>query len=257
MKSIDEIFRKPGVVLGTWVSLTDPTVIELAKMAGFDFVRVDNEYIPFDYDMMAQFIRTANNIGMPIIIRVSRLEDITMLISAGADGIMIPDGSYERAKAAIEYLKYAPLGNRSINSGSRAVRTSGLEFQEYYQQANNHVCLVVQIESQKGMDEIDMILSLDGVDFVASGRSDISQALGVPGETKHPKVDAFENRVIEKSLEHHKIPMVFIASSKMLLESNELPQEELLQKGVNVIVVDQDYQYMLNGMQAAVQKMRG
>ena len=249
MNTIEEVFKKPGTVLGTWVTMTDPTVIEFAKLAGFDFVRLDNEYFPFDINMIEQMIRTANSIGLPIIVRVSRLEDISMFISCGADGIMIPDGTYERAKETVERVKYAPLGKRSMFMKSRAVRVSGLNFKEYHKQANNHVSVTVQIEDPKGMADIDKILSLEGVDFVASGRADISQVLSVPGETDHPKVDEFEDAVIKKALEYKKIPMLMVAP-------NKAAQEKLLQKGVHVMVICSDYEFMFNGMQAAIKEMR-
>ena len=249
MKTIDEVFRKPGVALGTWVTMNDPVVVELAKAAGFDFVRLDNEYNPYDTSMVAQMIATANNIGIPIIVRISRLEDITMFVSCGADGIMIPDGTYERALETVERAKYAPLGKRSVASSSRAVRISGLGFKEYHKQANKHVSVVVQIEDPRGMADIDKILSLEGVDLVGSGRADIAQALGVPGEPGHPKVDEFEDTIIKKALEYKKLPI-------LMVNANRAAQEKLLKKGVNVMVVSQDFEFMFNGMQAIVQEMK-
>ncbi|MDR1317470.1 MAG: hypothetical protein LBK13_11425 [Spirochaetales bacterium] len=244
MKNLKEFAKLEKPVVGTWVSLTDPGVIEFVKWAGFDFVCLDNEYFPFDPNMMGQMIRTANNLEIPLIIRISRMEDISTLINFGTDGIMIPDCTFERAKDAVERIKYAPIGMRSMFATSRSMRVSGLGFKEYHKQANDHVTLLVQIEGKRGMEDLDKILSLDGVDMVCTGRYDISQSLGVPCEANHPMVDEFEDIVIKKTIDAGKIPF---------LGGNEKEAQDILSRqNVRMVIVSRDTAILTSGFASIV-----
>jgi len=249
MISIKDFALRDKPVFGVWVTIADAGVVEMAKWAGFDFVRVDNEYIPFDFGKISEMIRTANHFDIPILIRISRMEDITSLIAFGVDGVIVPDcDSVERAKEAIRLVKYHPVGARGINPGSRAVRISDLPPAEYIAKANDYVSLTVQIENVNTAERIDDILSLDGIDLVSSGRGDISQSLGVPGETRHPKVIEFEDLVIRKTRQYGKIPTILATTKEDL--------SELLKKGVNVFTVATDDTLLINAMKAHIRDFR-
>jgi len=249
MKSIQE-FAYPGrPVFGVWLTIADAGIVEMAKWAGFDFVRVDNEYIPFDFGKMSEIIRTANHFAIPVLVRISRMEDITSLIAFGVDGVIVPNcDTVSRVKEAIELVKYYPVGGRGVNPGSRAVRISGLEAPEYIKQANDYVSLSIQIENANVAGYIDDILSLEGIDLVSSGRGDISQSLGMPGETKHPKVIEMEDLVIRKTLQHGKIPSILALSKEDLAD--------LIKKGVNVFTIASDDTLLINAMKNHVNDFR-
>jgi 4-hydroxy-2-oxoheptanedioate aldolase len=249
MRKFKEILESKKPIIGTWVSLTDPSLIEFVKWSGFDFVCLDNEYFPFDPDKMAQMIRTANNMDIPIIIRISRMEDISTLINTGSDGIMIPDCTFERAKEAVERMKYAPVGKRSMFATNRAMRVSGLGFKDYHKQANDHIVLVVQIEGQEGMADLDKIIALEGVDLVSTGRYDISQSLGVPCEADHPKVDEFEDIVIKKAFQGGKIPILGAGNEK---EARDIFSKQK----VPLLIVSRDIAFLMNGMSALVKSLK-
>jgi 4-hydroxy-2-oxoheptanedioate aldolase len=249
MKTLKELAKSDVPVLGTWISLSDPSVVEFIKWAGFDFVGLDNEYFPFDYDMTAQIIRTANNIKIPIFVRISRMEDISTFINTGANGIMIPECTYERAQEAVARIKYAPAGRRSMFGLSRAMLSAGLDFKEYYNLANDRIALIVQIEGQDGMADIDRILTLKGVDLISTGRLDISQSIGMPGEANHPMVDKFENEVISKALH---------AGKELILGANTEKDAKniLVKNNVRMLIVSRDIVLLTNGMNALIKNFR-
>jgi len=249
MKTLKELSKQEGVVLGTWLSLTDPSMVEFVKWSGFDFVCIDNEYFPFDMNMMAQMIRTANNLDIPSLVRISRMDDISMLISTGAYGIMIPDCNYERAKEAVDRIKYSPIGKRSMFGGTRAMRIAGMNFKEYHKKANDQVSLVVQIEGKEGMEDLDKILALEGVDFMCTGRNDISQSLGVPGEPFHPKVDEFEDAIIKRSQAAGK-PIILGAFTV------EEARGYIKKHGINMQIVSRDISFIMDGMTGFVKALK-
>jgi 4-hydroxy-2-oxoheptanedioate aldolase len=249
MEKIKKLAELKKNVIGTWVSLSDPSLVEFVKWAGFDFVCLDNEYFPFDPDKMAQMIRTANNMEIPIIIRISRMEDISTLINTGADGIMIPDCTFERAREAVRRIKYAPIGMRSMFATNRAMRVSGLDFKEYHKQANDHIAVVVQIEGKEGMADLDKILSLEGVDLICTGRYDISQSLGVSCEANHPLVDEFEDIVIKKTFQYGKIPILGASTEKEA-------QDIFIKQKVPMAIVSRDIAFLMNGMTALLKSLK-
>ena len=233
MKTTKEFLGSKTPLLGTWISIADPNVIEMAKGAGFDYVRIDNEYVPFDPARLCELVRAANHLDLAAFVRVSRMEDICSLVSFGVNGIIVPDcNTVERAKEAVKSVKYAPLGDRGTNPGCRAAHLAGIPGREYLLRGNDYVSLTIQIESIQAADSIDAILSIEGVDMVSSGRNDIAQSLGIPGESAHPKVLEMENLIIEKALKHGKTPVILVSSREEM--------RDFMGKGVKVFTIASD-----------------
>jgi 4-hydroxy-2-oxoheptanedioate aldolase len=249
MKTLREIAKSKDIAIGTWISLTDPSLVEFIKLAGFDFVCVDNEYFPFNPNMLGQMIMVANNLQIPLIIRISRMEDISTLINFGVDGIMIPDCTFKRAKEAVERIKYAPVGMRSMFGSSRAMRISGLSFKEYHRQANDRIALIVQIEGLPGMEDIDRILAMEGIDMISTGRYDISQSIGFPCEFDHPKVDEFENIVVQKTLAAGKIPVLGGTENEA--------RDVFSRQEVRMMIVSRDTAVLTKGFNSIVRNLKG
>lgn len=250
MKTFKDLYSSNRPIFGMWVSIADASCIEFAYWAGFDYVRLDCEYMPYDFSKMAEIIRTANNIGIPILVRVARLEDLDMIVNFGADGVVVPDcNTVERAKEAIDRVKYFPIGVRAMYTGARAMRVLGLPFPEYCKIANDRVMLNIQVEDIKAMENIDELLSLQGIDMVSSGRGDISQSLGIPGQTNDPRVIAMEEELIQKTLEHDKIPVMMTSSKEKV--------DEWFKQGLRMFTVGKDENFLLTGMKECMKKMKG
>ncbi len=249
MKNLIEMAGGDQPLFGTWISIPDPNVVEMAHRAGFDYIRIDNEYTPLDFGKMCELIRAANLLDMPVFVRISRMEDITSLISFGASGIIVPDcNSVERARQAINLIKYHSLGARGLNPGSRAFQISGLSGEEYIRRANRMVSLTIQIEDVKVAGFIDELLSLEGIDMVSSGRCDISQSLGVTGQVKDPRVREMEMLIIDKALEHGKVPVILISAREELAG--------MLARGVRVFTVGNDEVLLRNAMKRCLDEYR-
>jgi 2-keto-3-deoxy-L-rhamnonate aldolase RhmA len=93
-------------------------------------------------------------------VRVSTLQEIKKLLDFGATGVLVPDvESAQYAQEAVDLCKYAPLGMRGISTTSRSMQYGNLPFSEYVKRANDTVALGIQIESRKGLDNLDEILS--------------------------------------------------------------------------------------------------
>ena len=218
---------------GLYISLADPTTIELAAMAGFDMIRIDLEHSLFSQSELRELIRTSTALNLPVFVRVPSLSYVTALLDMGASGIIAPNiDSREAALEAIREVKYAPQGLRGMAGSQRNTKYGMIPLPKYAASANEDVLLCIQIESKKGIENIDEILALDGIDMVSSGRHDISQSYGLPGQNTHPLVLAAEETVLSKAIATGRYPVLLISSKKR--------RDELMQKGVRGFMVGRD-----------------
>lgn len=233
-----------GLVLG----MSDPYIIDMAYCAGYQFVRIDCEHVLYDYNTLKTFFNAARHLGLAAQIRVPDLHNISAILALEPAAIVLPDvNSREMAQAAIDAVKFPPLGSRGMNGGTRSVRFGSFSRDEYMKTGNDRLNLVVQIESKEGLEHIDDILSLDGIDMVASGKADLSQALGVPGQKDHPDVIAAENYIIEKAKQYGKILTLSVSTPERL--------QELKEKGVHCFSIGRDEDLCLKAVRSQLKKM--
>lgn len=208
---------------GLTLSLCDPISVEMAAMAGYGFVRIDWEHMLLDDCVIKQMIRIGHLLDIPVHIRVSGNANLTALIDLGITGIMIPRVSNrDIAERAVELVKYSPLGNRGMNSTARVLNFGITKFSDYFIEANDKVKLIVQIEDEGGVENLEAILTLPGVDMVATGRMDLSQALGVPGDTNNAQVIGMEEYIIRKTISYGKVPIIKAGNKERVLQLQDL-----------------------------------
>ena len=249
MKSIKERAAKGLTSFGLNIGMCDPVVIEMAAKAGYDFVRLDFEHMLFDYGAAVNMIRTARLLDMPVQIRVPDLNHASALLDLGVAGLMVPHTkSKEVAEMAVAATKYSPLGERGMSGAARVLGFGEQKLNDYSKWANDYVTLIVQIEDKEGLEHIDEILSVPGVDMVATGKNDLSQALGIPGQNSHPDVIAAEDLVIKKALEHGKYPTLMVKSKKRV--------EELKKAGVLCFTISRDETLLVAAMKNTLKEMK-
>jgi len=177
----------------TFVMFQDPAVIGMLAAVGCDFVIIDHEHIPIDASMVGQMVMTAHAYGIAAIVRVRDLSRgaIQQALETGADGVMIPMiESAEQARQAVEWSKYPPLGTRGMHTLTQSFLLSQHQGQasyppppsaqlDYPVRMNEHVTVVLQIETAKGLAARDAICATVGADVIFIGTSDLSQSLGV------------------------------------------------------------------------------
>jgi len=119
---------------------------------------------------------------------------ILQLLQIGLMGVNVPDvEDAEMAQRVVQACRYPPRGTREI---SRPTGTMGVSSEEYFRWADEELIVSVQIESRRGLDNLEAILAVDGLDMVQSGRSDLALSLGVPGQANHPIVLEAEEKII-------------------------------------------------------------
>ena len=179
---VKKLMREGRLALGKYVTMPDPQIVEIIGIAGFDAAFIDMEHTTFDLGLVEQMIRAADLAGVTSIIRVpdNDAKLILRLLDAGAEGIIVPHvAGIEGAKRAVDAVRYPPMGERGASGGSRAARFGSIPYREHSRQSNDEILLSVMTEDDRGINDIEKIAALDGIDLVSIGPSDLSQALGV------------------------------------------------------------------------------
>jgi 2-keto-3-deoxy-L-rhamnonate aldolase RhmA len=192
-------------VFGGWVSYPDPSITETFARAGFDFIAIDMEHTTISLEQAKHIIASCRAEGVCCLPRpVSHNNDIVKpLLEAGADGMIIQMvETREEVRRLIDINKFPPIGRRSY--GVNRAHGYGFDFDRYITEWNETSTLILQVESIKGVENIDELLDFPEVDGVMVGPYDISGSLGVPGQTNHPKVRDAAKRVVEACAKHGK-----------------------------------------------------
>lgn len=183
--------RQPAAQLGLWLSLGTPVSAEIGATAGFDWLLADGEHGPNDALTIAEQLRAAAPYPVSFVARVpdGSAASIGPLLDAGVQSIMVPKVEDARqAGAIVRQLHYPPAGERGVAVGSaRASRWGAIE--DYMSHAAEQLCLIIQVETRKGLGNLSGLAAVEGVDGIFIGPNDLAAALGHPGEPSHPRVE--------------------------------------------------------------------
>ena len=175
-------------VFGTFIFGTAPLLVEVAGRTGLDWLLIDLEHGTADESDLLPLLMAVGLTEATPLVRVEVGERIRVgrALDLGAAGVMVPQvHSAEQARQAARWLRTQPAGERGI-----ALFTRGMEFGRigHHGAAVRHEDLltIVQIESRAALDEVEAIAAVEGVDVLFVGPTDLSHALGIPGDIDHP-----------------------------------------------------------------------
>lgn len=178
------------VQYGMWISLADPVAAEIAAGAGFDWLVIDGEHGPNDLRTILGQLQAMAAYPVESIVRTVRDDAalVKQVMDLGARSILVPMvNSADQAEALVAAVHYPPAGMRGVAS-ARATLWGRVD--DYWTQADDQACLIVQIETPAALDALEDIAAVDGVDALFVGPSDLGAALGHLGEPDHPEVRA-------------------------------------------------------------------
>lgn len=191
-------------LIGLWQSIPDPTVAEIGAGAGFDWVLIDAEHGPFDLRSIMTHLQAVESYPVSALVRPveGNTALIKQLLDVGVQTLLVPMvDTAEQAEKIVKAAKYPPAGIRGLGT-SMARAANWNRNPDYLHQANDEICVIVQIESMTAIDNIESIVNVEGVDAVFIGPSDLSASMGHIGNPGHPDVVAAVERgfkVIQKA----------------------------------------------------------
>jgi 4-hydroxy-2-oxoheptanedioate aldolase len=180
-------------VLGCFVPIPSPEIVEICALAGFDFVLLDAEHGPISPESAYPMILAAEARGCPTIARIGQLDRQVILkfLDIGIAGVMIPQvTTAEAAEAAVAATQFAPRGTRGLAGGRSFGYGMTQPAAELVPALNERVLTLVQCEHVDSVDNLDAILRTPGLDVLFVGPNDLAQSMGYPGQPNHPDVVA-------------------------------------------------------------------
>jgi 4-hydroxy-2-oxoheptanedioate aldolase len=177
--------------IGLWCSLCSNITAEVVADSGFDWLLLDSEHSPNEVpDLLQQLQAVARGTATPIVrppwndvVMIKRMLDI------GSPSLLIPYvQNAEEARRAVAATRYPPEGVRGVTASGRAARYGRVK--DYLKAAHTELCLLLQVETRTALDQLEAIASVEGVDGVFIGLSDLAASLGHVGNPQHPEVQA-------------------------------------------------------------------
>ena len=175
--------------IGLWCSLSSHFAVEVVAGSGFDWLLLDTEHSPNELPMVLSQLQAAAPYATHPVVRVPWNDMVTIkrYLDIGAQSILIPYvQSEEEARNAVAYTRYPPEGLRGVAGTTRATRFGRVK--DYARRAHEEMCVLVQIENRAGLESLERIAAVEGVDGVFIGPADLHASLGYPGETANPEV---------------------------------------------------------------------
>lgn len=192
--------RERKKLIGCWASLASPIVSELVGVVGFDWVLLDAEHAPNDaLTLIPQLMALKDSVSAPVVRpQANDAVAIKKLLDSGFVNFLIPFvDSAADAQRAVAATRYPPQGIRGVSVGHRGNRYGTVA--NYFQIANDNICVAVQIESRAAVEAIDEIIAVEGIDALFVGPSDLAAAYGHIGNANHPDVQAAIAHVFERA----------------------------------------------------------
>ena len=177
--------------IGLWVSLASAYSAEIVAGSGFDWMVIDTEHSPNEVDTTLSQLQAAAASPVSVVVRPAWNDKVLIKrhLDIGAQTLLIPyvqDAA--EAQAAVAAMRYPPRGVRGVAGVTRASRFGRVK--DYARRAEEALCLLVQVETRGGLDNLEAIARTDGVDGVFIGPADLAAGLGHLGDIPHPEVQS-------------------------------------------------------------------
>jgi len=175
--------------IGLWNNLVSSNTAEVIAGAGFDWMLLDCEHSPSDIESLLGLLRTVAPYPTTPVVRVpwNDMVNIKRMLDIGAQSLLVPFiSTADEARAAVSYMRYPPKGVRGVAGTTRATQYGRIK--DYVQRVEEELCLLVQVETREGMDNLEEICAVDGVDGVFIGPADLHASYGYVGQTANPEI---------------------------------------------------------------------
>lgn len=208
-------------VIGCWLSLANSFSTEAMGTTGFDWLLVDSEHSPNDIRSLREQLIALDTSPSTAVVRVPIGETwiIKQVLDIGAQTILVPMvESAEEARELVRACRYPPDGIRGV--GYVTTRAGGFgTIPDYGKTADEQICLLVQVENRAGLEALDEILDVDGIDGVFIGPADLSADLGHMSDMMHPDMQKVIMSSLEKIAASGKAPGILSLNDEMTQKS--------------------------------------
>ncbi len=232
--------KSGDVTVGTWLSVGNPDIPDILESLPFDWFVFDTEHSPISMETVSHMIQVVDDRKVAPLVRVGMNDQylIKRALDMGSHGVVVPlVNSRSDAELAVKFCMYPPLGIRGV--APRKSADYGSMTGAYVRRANDEVILVVQIETKQALENIDQILSVEEVDVVFVGPSDLTMSLGLVDDRLNDRVTKAMKLAIKKCDEYGKVP------GTMALTTAEA--KNAVSMGFRFLSLGSDTRYLVEG----------
>jgi 4-hydroxy-2-oxoheptanedioate aldolase len=243
--------REGRLQIGLWQSLAHPLSVEISAGAGFDWLLLDGEHGPNDVPSMLTQLQAAAAYPVHPIGRVP-IGDTTIIkqyLDIGFTTLLVPlVETAEQAAQLVKAVRYPPDGIRGV--GNNVVRASRFNrIANYVEEADGQICLLVQVETRGGLENLAAIAATDGVDGVFIGPADLSSSLGFRGKPTHPEV--------QKAIEDAAHIIRGAGKAPGILMGDEALARHYIEIGFKFVAVGSDVTILVRATSDLAKKFKG
>jgi 4-hydroxy-2-oxoheptanedioate aldolase len=237
--------------IGLWMGLADPICAEICAGAGFDWLVIDAEHAPNHLrTILAQLQAIAPYPVEPVVrATIGDVAHIKQLLDLGGQTLLVPVvETGEQAALLVRATRYPPEGIRGVGSAlARASRWSRIG--TYLKESDDQICLLLQVETTRGLENLDAIARTPGVDGVFIGPADLSAALGHRGDPEHPEVQAAIEQSVARILAAGKAAGILVATEALA--------RKYIALGCSFVAVGVDTTLLARATQSLAEKFKG
>jgi 2-keto-3-deoxy-L-rhamnonate aldolase RhmA len=248
---LKKLLKTDKPVLGSWCQIGHPANAEILAKSGFEWMALDCEHGETEDADIGNFCRAVNPYGCIPMVRVKEnaIIPIRRALDLGAMGVIVPlVNNAEDAAKAVAAAKYPTEGIRGF--AFHRGNNWGVDFDEYVAKANDQIAVIVMIESREAVDNIDEILSVDGVDGVFIGPYDMSGSYGIIGQTQNTIIKDACLKVAAACKKHGKV-----AGQHIVIPTSE-NVDSAIQQGFSLLALGMDTVFLANGAKQALEMVK-
>jgi len=235
------------LAIGTWNIIDSTMVVDIIASSGIDFIVIDAEHGSISYETAQTMISICESYDVTPIMRVGEINESLILraLDIGSHGVQLPNiSTAEDARTFVKFAKYPPVGIRGFSPYTKAGLydvTNGKKMPEI---ANKNTLLIANVEGQEGIDNLESIVQVDGIDVIFIGLFDMSKSLGITGDVENPKVIQKLDEAIEIIHKNGK-KVGSIASNLDMLKILKSKNIDYLTYSVDTGMIKESYQTMI------------
>jgi 4-hydroxy-2-oxoheptanedioate aldolase len=235
--------------IGLWSSLCSNIAAEIVSDSGFDWILLDTEHSPNELPGLVTQLQAVGRGTATPIIRAAWNDTVLIkrILDIGVQSLLIPFvENAEEARRAVAATRYPPAGIRGTAGSSRASRYGRVT--DYLKRANEEICVLVQVETRRALEQLEAIAAVEGIDGVFIGPSDLAASMGHVGNMQHAEP--------QKAYEDAARRLRQAGKPAGILTPNEEEARRYISWGYTFVAVGADVGLLARGADALAKKFK-
>ncbi len=236
-----EKIRNKQPLLGTWITIPHPEIVEILSNLPFDWLLFDMEHAPLSISDIEKMLMALKGTDIVPLVRVPWNDpvEIKRVLDLGVGGIMVPQvNNRDEAIRAVKAVRYPPDGIRGVGP-RRCIMYGFWDIDEYFNNWNKRAIIIVQIETKSGYENLEEIIGVDGISGIFVGPLDLSASLGLFGKTESPEFLDILQDIARRAMKYNKIIGIMARTPDFA--------KKALEMGYNFISLSHDIKYIIEG----------